>query len=226
MSARRLISCPFSEAISALQIMPIPPRWRGRKIRARAPSCRSMRRVSSTAIQICSSKVLANGITRARSEAVLSRNPGRWQKHRESSRIAERGVRRRRAASDGAMASILERVVAVQNCSLPIRIPRAVVPDSWISKPCWASIGRAVIPAPVILHLLSLTVKPFIAKMSLIRGASWKIILGSDRAWVSSLKAATDPGPWILSCGCSALCSSSSWVRRACSRRLMTYTNN
>ena len=102
--------------------------------------------------------------------------------HCESSRIAERGAKRRRAASGEAMASILERVVAVWNCSLPIGIPRAVVPDSCTSKPCRASFGRAVIPAPVILHLLSLTVKSSIAKMSLIRGASWKIILGSDRA--------------------------------------------
>ena len=95
--------------------------------------------------------------------------------HCESSKIAERGVKRRRATNGGAMASILERVVAVRNCSLPIRIPRAVVPDSWISKPCGASFGRAVMPAPVILHLLSLTVKPSITKMSLIRGASWKM---------------------------------------------------
>ena len=38
----------------------------------------------------------------------------------ESSRIAERGVRSWRAAGGGAMASVLERVVAVRNCSLPI----------------------------------------------------------------------------------------------------------
>ena len=101
--------------------------------------------------------------------------------HCESSRIAERGVRSWRAAVGGAMASVLERVVAVRNCSLPIGMARAVVPDSWISKPCGEAFGRAVIPAPAILHLFLLTVKPSITKMSLIRDASWKIILGSDR---------------------------------------------
>ena len=40
----------------------------------------------------------------------MSRNPGRWQMHCENSRIAERGVKRRRAASGERRAASGERL--------------------------------------------------------------------------------------------------------------------